>query len=188
MKTIKNLQLVTWMLIALHVSGFNVIQNEFDSHESKIELGNNDPMLVIKNDRGEIIYRAPAAAGLEEPSDFDLRTLPDGKYVMELESNVEIKVRPFQVQTGYVSFEKASKIFKPVVNSRDQLVYVSKLAFDNSRLKVEIYDKYHDLVFSEILKNKEMNGRIYDFSGLRGDHFEVVVRTDGRVYNQILEF
>ena len=189
MKTIKNVQLIALVLVALNASGINMIPNP-EAPMTRLEKTTNDRSItmVIKNSKGKIIYEGVSAHIGELPQDFDLTSLPNGQYSIEHENGVEINVCPFRVSAKQVSFDKSYRIYKPVILIRDNRVYVTKMSFDKQNLELMVYNNYNELVYAEKLKNSDDMGRILDFSGINNSKMEIVVKSDGRSYSKSLKF
>ncbi|MBT8254310.1 MAG: hypothetical protein HKN00_07930 [Flavobacteriaceae bacterium] len=201
MKTIKNVQLITWMLVALHVSGFNMNPNQIESFSNQEMIQAHEKVqMQIKNSKGKVIFKGEFNRSENISDHIDLSRLPKGDYLIEKIYDLEIECQPFTVQSNFdlkieidasrvtpssVEFGKSYRIFKPVIMSRGEFIYVSKLAFEEQDLQIKIYNKYNELIYSE---NVHENGKIFDFSKVHDDEMRVVVRADGRKYSEKFKF
>jgi hypothetical protein len=143
--------------------------------------------LVIKDANGVILYKEYIKDSGAYSKEFDLTELPDGKYVFEIEKDVEINIIPFKVVSSKVTFnkEEESTIYKPVVFKRGDLVYISRSNFTELPLEYKIYYAYNDdLIASENFKHDEPVKKVYNFSNARKGIYTVVFRTGGRVFVQ----
>jgi len=98
-------------------------------------------LLSVKDITGLILYKEIIQKAGTYNKGFDLTNLPDGNYIFELDKDFEISSIPFTVKANVVKFDKDHEtvVFKPVVRTKDNLVYVSQLCFNKTPLKVEIY-------------------------------------------------
>ena len=189
MKTIKNVQLITWMLVALHVSGFNMNPNRAELSQATEAVSPNDPIeVLVKNSKGKIFYKGEIDQSDEISDHFDIAKLPEGDYSIERIYDLQIEVTPFKVTkktAGEVELGKAYRIFKPVIMSRGDLVYVSKPILNDTDLQIKIYNQYNELIYSENIRKR---GQIYDLSEVYNEDMRFVVVTNGRKYSETFKF
>ena len=172
------------MLLAINVFGFNT--NPMKDLTS-CEITNCDNVtVVLKTRKGKTIHQEIIANCKELPEDIEWSELEDGTYKLEYDLGMEIKVVPVSIVNSNVEFKAAYKVFVPVVNRRGDLVYITKLAFENQNMKISIYDSSDDLVYTESFKDSNLQGRIFDFSKIRNEEFKVVVKADGRTYTKTI--
>jgi len=140
--------------------------------------------LTIKDVNGLILFKELIEKSGEYTKGFDLTALPDGSYFFELEKEMQVKIMPFKVADNEVVFDKNEEyiINKPIVFTKDKLVYISKLTLNKEPLKVDIYFENDDLVFSEVLEGELNLDRIYDFSTSKKGGYKVVLRSEGRPF------
>lgn len=128
-------------------------------------------LLSIKDVNGITLYIEQIVESGIYTKGFDLTQLPDGDYLFELEKDVVIKSFPFTVTTNEVTFNKTneSTFFKPVTQTKGDLVYVNKLALNKEPLDVLVYFKGEDskedvLIHAEKIVNtedKKTIGRVF---------------------------
>lgn len=149
--------------------------------------------LLIKDTNGIVIYREFILETGSYSKGFDLTTLPNGNYFFELEKDMEIKTIPFSVSANEVSFDKDNEIsiFKPVVRSKENLVYISKLALSEESLSVKIYYEntdFEELIHSEVIKNTQVIEKVYKLLPNANGRYKIVMNTNGREYLEYIEF
>ena len=188
MKTIKNVQLITWMLVALHVSGFNMNPNPNTLSQDHEAVRSNSPIeVLVKNSKGKIFYQGEIDEKDDLSGHFDITKLPAGDYVIERIYDLEIEVMPFKIneEESQVKFGITRSIYKPVIMSRGDLVYVSKPILNDNNLQIKIYNENNELIYSENIIKK---GQIYDLSQVFNEDMKFVVYTDGRKYSETFKF
>lgn len=189
---------MTWMLVALHVSGFNMIPNRAElSQEIEAVRTNERIEVLVKNSKGKVIYRAELADNESISDHFDIENLPAGDYTLEKNYDLEIEVSPFSVTrsevgteasnvaAGKVEFGDAYRIYKPVIMSRGDLVYVSKPVLNDEDIRIRIYNKFNELIYSENIKK---SGQIYDLSEVIDEDMRFDVWVDGRKYSETFKY
>ncbi|WP_405609875.1 hypothetical protein [Polaribacter sp. Asnod1-A03] len=76
-----------------------------------------------------------------------------------------------------------NKIFKPTIRTEENLVLISKIAFNKAPLYISLYYK-GDLIHSETLKGNNIVNRVYKLSEEEKGNYKVVINTDNKVYNK----
>lgn len=153
----------------------------------KVKLGSK---LSIKDRDGIVLYKESIVKTGDYSKGFDLTTLPNGDYYFELDSELEIVIIPFNVVSNQVEFKKEEKstIFKPLVRIKDNIVFVSRVSYEESPIEFKIYyaDNY-DLVLSEKTENQAHLKKIYDFSKAKKGNYLFVFKSNGRRFTKTVK-
>ncbi len=160
--------------------------NELNAKKTvKVEFSNvkKGQTLAIKNGEGVTVYNNEIKNSGSYSKTFDFSALEDGIYTAELNKDFEIVMKQFYVKNGLVTFlnNKNEKIFKPVIRAEGNLLYVSKIAFNNKPLKVVIYYN-SEPILSETIKGGEILKRVYKLSENEIGNYKVSISTDDRSY------
>jgi hypothetical protein len=137
----------------------------------------------IKDAKGVALYTHKVENNGNYSKLFDVTILENGTYTAELNKDYEIIVKPFTVENGLVNFieEKVQTVFKPVIRTKNNLVLISKINFENKPLKVTLYYE-GDVIFTETVKGKSLLNRVYKLSEKEKGDYKVVIYTDNRKY------
>ena len=144
-------------------------------------------MLLIKDFNGLVLYKEAIQKTGEYSKGFDLTSLPNGEYYFELDTQLEIVVIPFDVESSEVNFRKEEKatIFKPMVRVKDDKVFVSRTSFEAAPMDFKIYYASNsDVVLSEKFEKEPFIERVYDFSSSKKGEYLFVFRSNGRKYTK----
>lgn len=120
---------------------------------------------------------------------FDLESLPNGHYSLEVESLTKIKRIPFVVlkHTVEISKEKEVVYYKPVVVTKDKLVSISQFAKTDESLEISVYDLNNDLLYNEILKEESnILKRRLSFKNLLPGNYKLVLRTGNKNFYETI--
>lgn len=191
-KTIKNFAVVALMfgtLVSYANNKTNTTETTVGKNIVKVEFKNvkEGHILNIKNDNGEVVYKKEVEKSGTFSKIFNLSALENGNYSAELVKDFEIEIKNFEVKNGLVTFfdSNSEKIFKPVIRSEGNLIYVSKIEFNNKPLEVDIY--YNDeIVLSETLKGNgnEILKRAYKLSDSKSGDYTIVINSNNRYYTK----
>ncbi|KGL62008.1 hypothetical protein [Polaribacter sp. Hel1_85] len=185
--TMKTILLVTLMfgtLISYANENTNTT-NTVDVKRVKVEYKDvkKGQAFIIKDENGIIIFKQKFQSSGTYSKTFDLTNLEDGIYTTELEKDFEYIIKKIDVKNGFVTFLKkeTKKVFKPVIRSKGDLLLISKIAFNNQPLKIDLYYK-GDIIHSEKLEGKNIVNRVYKLSETEKGNYKVVINTDNRTY------
>ncbi|MDX6745697.1 DUF3244 domain-containing protein [Polaribacter sp. PL03] len=181
----KYLVVIVMMLVtSINYANKNTAVKIVDGKKVRIEFESvkKGHTLSVKDKNGTVIYSQEIENSGTYSKVLDLSKLEKGNYTTELEKDFEIVIKPFTVLDGQVSFDEEKTIFKPVIRTEDNLVLISKLAFDKQPLKIAIY--YNDeVIFSETVKDeKNLLKRVYKLSKEEKGDYKVIINSNNRSY------
>lgn len=183
MKTIHKILLVALMFgtligYAKEINFKKVIKIEFKNVKKGHELR-------IKNENGETFYSKEIQISGNYSQLFNFSFLENGLYTAELHKDFEINIYKFKVKNGLVSyFEKNDvNIFKPVIRSEKNLLYISKLAFNKETLNILIYYK-DKVVMNETMKGEGILKRIYKLSESQKGDYKIIINSENRIFKK----
>ncbi|MDO5971962.1 hypothetical protein Q4Q35_19345 [Flavivirga aquimarina] len=173
---------------ASEISSF-VIEKDLKGSALTIDNVEEGDLLSIKNYKGIIIYKETIQSSGTYEKGFDLTELPDGNYFFEIDKDLEIKTIPFSVKGSKVVFNKNNEgiIFKPFIEERNNLVYVSKFAPNLEPLEISIYGKYDDGTFG-LLHSEKVEGdlTIQKLYKLEKGIFKIILNSNNKVYTKFI--
>ena len=181
----KYLVVIVMMLVtSINYANKNTAVKIVDGKKVRIEFESvkKGHTLSVKDKNGTVIYSQEIENSGTYSKVLDLSKLEKGNYTTELEKDFEIIIKPFTVLDGQVSFDEEKTIFKPVIRTENNLVLISKLAFDNQPLKIAIY--YNDeVIFSEtVTDEKNLLKRVYKLSKEEKGDYKVIINSNNRSY------
>ncbi|MDW5289484.1 hypothetical protein [Formosa sp. PL04] len=192
MKRILVLSIYMFAMVTGIATYANASSKDGERKKSEITLTLNDvkegQLLSIKDINGIVLYNSTIATSGLYNNKFDLTALPNGTYYFEHEKGYEIKIIPFTVSIGEVTFNKKNEksIFKPVVNLKNNNLYLTQLSLDKSDVEVKIYytsdNSEFNLIHSEDISNTTNINRIYKLAEKRTGNYKVIINANGRDY------
>lgn len=153
-----------------------------------LNYSDGDLEVNVQDSFGLVLYKEKYVGAILSRK-FDLTLLPNGNYFFEISGQTKIKIIPFSVTSNNVVFEKEKEtiFFKPIVRFKDDVVYISKLALKNETLNIKVYDTNYKLLYSEQLKNNINLGRKLSFSKLEPGNYRLVLKSEGRVFEETIK-
>ena len=189
MKTIKRRVLVVVFMLG---TLFNYANNEKEFNKTidakKVKVVFKDvkkgQLLSVKDKNGFQLYSETVSSQGELIKFFDLSTLNNGVYTIELNKEFKIVIKSLLIKDNNVSFIKDSEkiIFKPVIRNKENLVLISKVNFDKKPVKITLF--YNDeVIYSETLKDELMLKRVYRLDKELRGNYTVIVYCDDESYS-----
>ena len=145
--------------------------------------------VFIKDKNGVVLYEEDLNAEANFQRRFDLRALPKGDYILEVENQTMLKIMPFQVKRSDIQFSKGEEklIFKPYLRARGMEVDVMLMADSGKSTKVQIHDAAGTLLHTERVPAGESIEKIFDFSNHQSGNFTFRFFRGGRTFSQNIE-
>lgn len=193
MKTaIKKSLVLVALFLATSISYGNVISGNTNNGKNKLtnarfENVKKGSILSIKDMNGSVLYREIIRERGNYGKGFDLTSLTDGEYYLELNRDIEVSVIPFKVVATIVTFKKEASIniLKPLVFVNNKNVYISKISFEDEVLRVNIFSNNSKLVYSDSVKlDGNILGKIYEFPTSLKGNYTIVMTTKERSFIQ----
>lgn len=144
--------------------------------------------LFIRNSQGIILYKKVIEKSESYDTEFDLTELLDGNYTFELEKGLQIKITPFVIVLDKVVFfkEKQTVIHKPIIRVKENTITLSRLSLTSESLALEIYNSRNELISSENFEDLMIVSRGYKFSRNEKGNYKIVIKTDGRIFVEVV--
>ncbi len=141
--------------------------------------------LTIKNATSEILYTESMKSNGLYTQYFDLTTLVNGDYTIELNKDSEILIKYFNVKNGVVSYAHVTEntFFKPAVRLKNNQLFVSQLVSYDEVLDVQIYYN-NELIQEDSLSDATILNRIYQLDATKKGNYVVITKSADREFYQ----
>ena len=196
-KLIKNTLVLVILFTTLLGHANSSFKNSNDEKRTTLTLTDvkQGDELLIKDTHGIILYKEKIQNSGHYIKGFDLTELPDGDYFFELIKEMKIKIIPFNVTINEVTFKKdiESVIYKPLVKTEENKVYISKLSLHRKPLEIKVYYHKNDtqdfnLIYTETIENTKSIGRILNLDEKEKGHYKIIIKTEGRTFIDYAQF
>jgi len=127
----------------------------------------------------EVLFEETIHASATTSKVYDLNALPDGKYVLKVESEAKLAKYNVVIENGeaIVSEPTVANVFKPVYTKTEDIVTLSLNNLDKSPIEVKVYNEYNDEVYTELFKDKAQLTKKFNIS-----------KTDSRSLTFVVKF
>jgi len=194
MKTLIKQSLIVALLYATLTSYASSVDPlvKVEESENKIftlflnDLNLQKVQIFIKDKNGLILHSEDLSQNSRCIKKYDLRALPLGEYLLEIENESLIKMMPFAVKKFEVSFLKKEeiKIFKPYIRQRGKFIDIMFKGDENNATRVIIYNEDGLVLKREKLPAGENFERIYDMSILTKGSYLISFQQGNREFKK----
>ena len=135
-------------------------------------------MMRIKNEDGRVMYRESLKGNTVYRKRFDLSSMPDGLYMVEVISDQGVTQEAFNLKAGRAE----AVYFKPAVQIEPRLV---KVMFENSitsPVTLKLYDKQGEVLFEESVSSQAQFSKGLDVSKLPAGQYSLSIVGDNYTY------
>jgi hypothetical protein len=188
MKTNRKIVLVViFMLSTLfnYANNVNDFNNIINVKKVKVVFKNakKGHILTIKDENGVQLHSETVSKEGDLSKVFDLSSLNNGKYTLELNKDFQIEIKTLEVKNNKVLFNKDSEkvIFKPVIRNEDNLLMITKISFDKKPMKIALYFD-NEIISSETVKGETILNRVYKFDKKVKGNYKVIIFNNNRSY------
>lgn len=191
MNTIKNILLTAVALTMLSSYATELNPTRPSNQVTAVTFNNvkKGQQLTIIDSEATVLYQEKMKNNGTYAKNFDLSTLKNGNYSIELDQSVQIVTRYFEVSNGIVNFDNTMEqvFFKPVAIVKEDRLLVSQWSTTDEALDVEIYYN-NELIQKETLSDAKQLGRIYQLSKENSGSYTVVMKSSGKTFYKVFEF
>ncbi|RZK01632.1 MAG: hypothetical protein EOO46_19725 [Flavobacterium sp.] len=183
MKTILRLTLV--LAVVLTAVGAQAGNGDFYLHVKK-EDGKTIRFAVIEDKKTEIsivdqqdriLYSESSSNKNGINRTYNLNELLEGTYFLEVETASKIARYEITVseKDAVLSNKPLTETYKPVLTSNKGLVTLVIPNTKNARVAIKIFDRFHNEVYSETLKDTDSVMKKFDISNFVGEEYTFVM-------------
>lgn len=162
------------------------------SSKNSIDLVINDvystTIITLKDAQNNILFEQSIEETEKFAKSLNLEQLPDGDYFIEIDNNTKVKIMPVSIKNDIVNVSESemNEQFKPVVNEKDAMVYISQFSPTEAPLSVFIYNETNELIYTDVLKGKMDLGKVFDFSDSMEGQYHIYLESNGMSYDHLV--
>ena len=139
--------------------------------------------IVLKDQEGRTLYKEQVKDRENYARNFNLDKLAEGEYTLKIEDGTVIELFSMQIEDKSVVMGEEEITYKPSTTTDDSMVNVEMPSMNGSELNVMIRDNRDELIFKEVVVNKEAGlNRTYDFSKIKSGDYTFIFNTNGYTF------
>ncbi len=190
-KTLKKCILIVTVFTSMLTSATEISKSKLVKEEltktaltlNNVKEGN---LLTIKDYSGVTLYKELINSSGTYKKGFDLTALPNGSYFFEVDKDLEILTIPFTVNANKVVYNKESTAFKPLVNQKNNLAFISKLSPNFETVNIRVYadnNNDYELLHSEKIEGVQTVERVYK---LEKGKYKIVFNSNNQEFTKFI--
>jgi len=205
MKVVKNLIILVALGLVFSAQAANPTPVADDRPIIRVVAGENDQTLVLQlanlieastkialtDQQGTILFSESIKNQNAYAKALNLRVLPEGRYVLHIETEVREILQPLTIEHGEVNIlnKEAKEIKKPVINFNDNTLTVvaSPNQLDKNDLFVSILDETNDELYKTQQRLYHKVEKRFDLSNMAPGTYIVRVTAADKSYFRNIE-
>ncbi|WP_343855481.1 hypothetical protein [Fulvivirga kasyanovii] len=193
MKTLKTSMAAVLLLTTLFVSAYGTTPyikvTSYDQKKFFLIIKNTDSSKVnveLKDVDNFRLYKETNIQNGEYLKGFDMQSLPDGEYTLEIENNQRIEMFALSIINGKLSINRDNRlvIHKPSINQSGNKVDIALQKTHEEPLKLAILDNTNDIIFEDTLADNGNLTKRYDMSRLGPGSYTMRIGIAGKYFSR----
>ena len=191
MKTNKRLVLVVVFMLGTLFNyannGKEINSKTVNAKKVRVEFKNvkKGHLLTIKDKNGVQLHSETVTKIGDLNKTFDLSSLIDGTYTIELNKDFKIIVKTINVKNDRVFFNNNDNkvIAKPIISNNENILKISKINSNKEPLKVVVYYN-SEIIYTETIENNTVLNRVYKLNKDITGEYTAIVYSNNRSYSK----
>lgn len=189
-KIVRSIAMVAIMFAsATNMANEPKLRAETTSKSLVLELDAQSTKTSVKflDSEGEVIYFDTNPDSETYIKKFDLSTLPEGTYFIEIENDLKELVYTINIDTENIGIGEKHESLKPVFRKQGDKVLLNLLNLNKENVEIKILDAENRVVFNEQVSNEIIIQKAFNFSGAKNESYSIVVKdANGTYYENVL--
>jgi len=122
---------------------------------------------------------------IKKSTRYNLKHLPDGNYILEIEDNQKVKIQQLAIQQGSLLSEGVSTIYKPVIRTQDGKLDLNLMAQGQDAV-ITIRNSDNRVTFTEHIKNEVSVTRRFNLEELEPGEYYIDVAISGKTFTRLI--
>ncbi|MDZ4707429.1 MAG: T9SS type A sorting domain-containing protein [Saprospiraceae bacterium] len=122
---------------------------------------------------------------IKKSTRYNLKHVPDGNYILEIEDNQKVKIQQLAIQQGSLLSEGVSTIYKPVIRTQDGKLDLNLMAQGQDAV-ITIRNSDNRATFTEHIKNEVSVTRRFNLEELEPGEYYIDVAISGKTFTRLI--
>ncbi len=122
---------------------------------------------------------------IKKSTRYNLKHVPDGNYILEIEDNQKVKIQQLAIQQGSLLSEGVSTIYKPVIRTQDGKLDLNLMAQGQDAV-ITIRNSDNRVTFTEHIKNEVSVTRRFNLEELEPGEYYIDVAISGKTFTRLI--
>jgi len=122
---------------------------------------------------------------IKKSTKYNLKHVPDGNYILEIEDNQKVKIQQLTIQQGSLLSKGVSTIYKPVIKATEGKLDLNLMAQGNDAV-ITIRNSDNRVTFTEHIKNEVSITRRFNLEELEPGEYYIDVAIAGKTFTRVI--
>jgi hypothetical protein len=141
--------------------------------------------ITLLDFRGEVLHKETVNTKKTREKIFNLKNLPAGDYLFELEEKFQIRRKSIRIVEEKVNVIKEDIIYKPFTDFKNETWSLNLLSLEND-VTVEIKDTDGVVVYTEKMTAPNSINKLYNLSELPMGNYIINVKIDDHMFREVV--
>jgi len=159
------------------------LRKESDSKNLVLEMDaqNNQTSVKFIDAEGNVIFTDTNSFSESYIKKFNLATLPEGTYYLEIENETKELVYTINIDSETVGIGEKKESLKPVFRRNNKKVRFNLLNLDRGAVEIKVLDSDNRIVFEEVSEEMAVQ-KVFDFATAPKDAYTIVINEGNDTY------
>ena len=189
-KVVRSLATVALMFVVATSTAkeptLSVTSNADKSIQFEMDASTAQTVVSIVDIEGVIMYSEKVGDAEAYSKKFNLRNLPDGKYLLKVEDSLKETIFEFGIYDSIVRIADRNENVKPVFRKNGQKVFLNLLNTDMQDVQIKVYDSENRVIFDETVVDTFLVEKAFNFENAFEDTYTVIVKDGKNTYYENL--
>lgn len=141
-----------------------------------------DATVRITDTDNNVIFSENLEAKKAISKKFDFKNLEAGTYYLTMENELKIVRYTLEVDEDALKVVVKKEDVKPVFRTKGDIIFLNLLNLDQKDVTIKVYDSSYRLLYTEVLSNKLLVEKAFNFENAKKDSYTVVVKDKTNTY------
>ncbi|MCX2431260.1 MULTISPECIES: hypothetical protein [unclassified Pedobacter] len=151
--------------------------------------GNENVTLSIIGNNNEVLFQENIQTQTATSKLYDLNALPDGKYIVKIESDTKLANYKVGIYNGKATVSEPvfSDVFHPLIKKEGDFIVLKVENEEGKPIEVQVMNEYNDSVYTEVFKNKSVLQRKFNISKTDSQSLTFIINAKGKQFTKTIE-
>jgi len=183
------------VIVVLLLSSMSVLSEElsvilYKSKKSivlEIDKSAVESRIKFSNTANHLFYTEIISKNQTFDKILDLKILPFGTYILEVENYLQITRYIFNVTSSEASMVAKNIGNKPVFKEKKQTLQLAFMNSDLNKVTIEVRDGFDRLLFNEVIERKEQILKTFNFEKAFKGYYTISIKNGNDTYAKVIE-
>ena len=182
---------ISFMAVSAHATDDDLSLNVKSERDKSIRFSINeakDINLSLYEENNELLFKQDIHALAASVKTYDLSALPDGNYVLKLQSDSRLTAYQIEIRNDkvLVSEPAVTEMMKPVLAMESGIISLNLNNVQESPVEIQILNENNEKLYSQVFKNAKLFKK-FDVNQTDAKELTFVIKSDNQEFIKTIE-